>query len=283
VIRPRSINRFFFEIISWDLARVSELYRYHYNTFHGIEWGIKGHNRPWIIERGDWEPGMRFLDIGAGYSDLPAYLVNTFDLEGWVADDFGATSGEKMWSRWGDPRDLPKRYPDVKYVFKNIGMQSDEFPENYFDRVYSVSVLEHISPNSINSVLNHMALLLKPGGIMLHTMDIPFPRTINAPSLMQVAFFLARVFARRFLILVGAPGYKPYVYSVEGWAALLRRAFNLKGRLGGISTFQMVLDHDVLVEPPKVVYCLYPPKDEPKPYWRSCSLTFILRKIDELN
>ncbi len=112
-------------------------------------------------------------------------------------------------------------------------------------------------------------------------MDIPFPRMIDAPGLRQVVEFFIRVLARKLLILMRAPGHKPHIRSIEGWAALLRRVYKLKGRLDAISTFRMVLDHDVLVEPPEIVYCLYPPNNEPKPYWRSCSLTLIVRMVDE--
>lgn len=270
-----------FKVLAWKLARVSELFQFHQEGLYDAGWGIKGHNRPWIVAHGDWEPGMRFIDVGAGYSDLPAYLIDSFDMEGWVADDFGISTGEELWSRWGDPFELKDKYPKVRYVFRNLGHPSSDLPEGSFDRLYSVSVLEHIPLGQIVAVLNHMGRLLKPGGIMLHTVDIPYPRTIDRPGLWGVAAMIARLLARRVLIALRAPGNFPYIHSVEGWATLLRDNFRIEGVMRGISSVRMILDHDILVEPPEVVYRFYPPNDAPKTYWPAASLTFILRKISE--
>jgi SAM-dependent methyltransferase len=270
--------KFEFEVLAWDLARVSDVFRYQHEKFHAAGWGIKGHNRPWIIDNGQWRTGMRFLDVGAGYSDLAAHLAERFNMDGWVADDFGMNEGEGIWSRWGNPSELPQKYPGVNYVFHNLGQPTPELPEGSFDRIYSVSTLEHIPPEAINDVLLHMARLLKPGGLMLHTVDLPFPRTIDCSGPWNVAAMLARIGARQLLAAIGAPGHRPYIASIKGWSVLLKRLFCLKGRLKSISTMQMILDHNVLVEPPEVIYRYYPPNDTPKLYWRAASLTFILRK-----
>lgn len=268
-----------FEILLWDLARVTELFDYQQRKLHAADWGIKGHNRPWVIAQGCWQAGLRFLDVGAGFSDLPSYLARTYAAEAWVADDFGASAGEGIWSRWGDPSELPAKYPEVRYIFKNLGSQVGEIPEGFFDRVYSVSVLEHVDSDQIAAVLAHMAALLKPGGLLLNAVDIPFPRTIDRPGVGRAAGFLTRVAGRRFLTAIRTTGHTPYTRSIEGWARLLASVFDIHGALRGISTLQMVLSHDVLAEPPEVVYRFYPPNDSPKPYWRIASLLFILRKL----
>ena len=273
-------TNFHFEVLAWNLARVSELFQFHHEELHDVEWSIKGHNRPWIIKNGEWEPGLCFLDVGAGFSDLPAYLAEKFDLEGWVADDYGSSSGESMWSRWGDPKELPKKHSHIKYVFKNLGESYSPFPQAYFDRVYSVSVLEHIPKILLRSVIEHMAHVLKPGGLMLHTIDVPFPRTVNNPGIFPLVNCFARIIIRRALILIRAPGHNPYPFTVEGWSTLFDRIFHLHGSLRRISTLQMMLDQDVLIEPPEVVYSVYPPNNEPKPYWKAASLVFKLRKQD---
>lgn len=273
------MSRTAFEVLVWDLARVSELFSFHEQGMHDVAWGIKGHNRPWIAAHGEWAPGLRFLDVGAGFSDLASFLARTHGAEAWVADDFGASQGEQIWSRWGDPAEMPQKHPEVKYVFKNLGQDVPEIPEASFDRVYSVSVLEHVPPEKIAAVLKHMGKLLKPGGLLMCSIDIPFPRTVTRPGIGQVTLFLARVAGRRVLTWLGAWTGRPYTRSVEGWSHLLRRVFKIHGQMRGISTANMVLAHDVLTEPPEIVYRLYPPNDEPKPYWRIASLLLILRKL----
>lgn len=268
-----------FEVLLWDLARVTELFEFQHGELHDVDWGIKGHNRPWVVAQGRWERGLRFLDVGAGFSRLPSYLARTYAAEAWVADDFGASAGEGLWSRWGDPAELPSKYPEVRYIFKNLGQPIGEIPIGVFDRVYSVSVLEHVDNSRIAAVLEHMAVLLKPGGLLLNAVDIPFPRTIDRPGVAHVGSFLARVAGRRVLTAARAFGHTPNTRSIEGWARLLKDVFDIRGVMRGISTLQMVLSHDVLTEPPEVVYRFYPPNDSPKPYWRIASLLFILRKL----
>jgi len=273
-------NRFKFELMQWDVGRVSHVYQFISAGLHGADWGIKGHNHPWILTNGDWQPGMKVLDVGAGYSDLAAHLADQYDLEAWVADSFGMNDGDPLWSRWGAPDKLMEQNPQVNYVFKDLGSPVPELEPGSFDRVFSVSVLEHIHPQLIGDVLLHMASLLKPGGLMLHAVDFPFPRTVTQPGVGKSLAVFGRILLRHALIALGAPGHKPYMHTIEGWSKLLRSTFDIQGTFKGLSTSQIILDHDVLVEPPEIVYKFYPPNDKPKPYWRSASLLFILRLLD---
>lgn len=269
------------ELLEWDFARVSEAMEFNHQQINSAAWGIKGHNRPWIVARGGWEPGMRVLDVGAGYSDLAYHLMQTYDLEAWVADDYGAESDEPVWGRWGDPSELPSKFAGVHYVFKRLGDAVPELPPHQFDRVFSVSVLEHVPALQIEPVLDHMYRLLKPGGTMLHTVDLPFPRMIHGSDRAAVIRLWIRLAVRASLIRWGIAGYARHVQSVEGWSRLIRNRFDLVGKMSRLSTWQMVLDQDVLVEPPDVVYRFYPPNDQPKPYWRAASLKFVIRKSAE--
>ncbi len=60
--------------------------------------------------------------------------------------------------------------------FENITVvkgdaRSLPFPDNWFDRVFCISVLEHIPDNHIKGV-EEMIRVLKPGGMLLLTMDV---------------------------------------------------------------------------------------------------------------
>jgi len=62
--------------------------------------------------------------------------------------------------------------PHVKFVSGLLGANSKELPENYFDLVYSVSVMEHIPHESLRSVFEDTYRILRPGGIVSHSYDI---------------------------------------------------------------------------------------------------------------
>lgn len=269
------------KLLEWDFARVSESMDMNHRQVHGSDWGIKGHNRPWVLASGGWQPGMQVLDVGAGYSDLPYQLVQEHRVNAWVADDFGLESDEPLWQRWGDPKELASKFPGVQYVFKRLGKPVDELPEGYFDRVYSASVLEHVSADQIDDVLDHMYRLLRPGGLMLHTVDLPFPRTLSGSGAAATLAFLIRLSGRNLLARLGMFQYRRHLQSVEGWSRLIGRVFDLTTRVPRRTTWQMVLDQDVLVEPPEVEYSFYPPNDQPKPYWKVASLKMILQKPAE--
>ena len=118
------------------LAMVDDLFRYKsqgfkLKDFPGYthdQWGIKAHNRPWIEEAGDFAPAQKVIEVGGAYSLLAEYLAEKHDLEAWIGDDFGLTSKESLWSRWGNPADLPAAHPSVRYVFERFGAFSPEYP-----------------------------------------------------------------------------------------------------------------------------------------------------------
>ena len=45
-------------------------------------------------------------------------------------------------------------------------------PENSFDRVYSISVIEHIPPEEISSLMQEIRRILRPGGMAVMTIDL---------------------------------------------------------------------------------------------------------------
>ena len=256
-----------------SFATISQLFQYkkrglNLEPFPGYttdQWGIKAHNRPWIVEAGNFNQGQHIIEVGGAYSSLPKYLANTYQLEAWIGDDFGLNSGESIWSRWADPREHESNNPEVKYSFENFGSLSETHPSRYFDRVFSVSTLEHIPWNYRLQVLKDMNRTLAPGGRQLHTIDI---ETAN------VRHTLLQSFADRF------PSVGPLIpkqSEIKRWMSLLRESgIKIETEIPDI---RRLLNRETLVESPDVVYRFYPPKDMPKQYRPSASLLLI---IDDL-
>lgn len=65
-------------------------------------------------------------------------------------------------------------YPNVRFVTGLIGQNLSDLPDNYFDLVCSVSVLEHIPHEVLDAVFSDTYRILKPGGIVSHSYDISY-------------------------------------------------------------------------------------------------------------
>jgi SAM-dependent methyltransferase len=256
-----------------SLAKVTELFKYKesrsiYEIFPGYsydQWGIKAHNRPWIEENGQFKIGQKILEVGAGYSLFPKYLAKKYNIEAWVADDFGLNSDEPIWSRWGNPIEFTKKHPEVKYIFERFGSFSNKFPDRYFDRIFTVSTLEHIKDNSIAHVLKDINRCLKPGGKILHTIDI---------QVMPIKRLLIHAIGDKFNLLRQVT--KKFHSNIFFWM----NKFTTSGVIinTNIPNSIQLLDRQILVESPDVVFRFYPPNNFSKPYNPSASLLLIIEK-----
>ena len=254
-----------------SLASVEDLFRYKksgfkLDPFPGYtedQWGIKAHNRPWIEDAGKFSANQRIIEVGGAYSLLPQHLQSKYSLESWIGDDFGAEDGGDMWSRWGNPHELPKQYPDIKYVFQPFGCFSDSYPNNYFDRIFSVSTLEHIPIDKRLNVIKDMNRCLNDGGMQLHSIDISIPSIKRC--LINTFSDKVRVFSKLSEKLSS---------EICQWVRLFEESgIQLQC---SIPSALSLLDRAVLVESPDVVYRFYPPNDSPKSYEPAASLLVII-------
>jgi|GEM_PF-1035920 len=139
-------------------------------------WGLKGFGYGYIltnVAKISRDVPLRVLDVGGGYSTLGAELSDRFGTESWLADDFGVESNEPMWTVNFQREKLREKNKSIRYVFERLGdIRESSLPMNYFDVVYSVSALEHVPIQQWEAIFDHMVLLLKPNGLMIHTVDL---------------------------------------------------------------------------------------------------------------
>jgi len=259
------------EMTKASLATIDELFRFKalgfelppFPGYSANQWGIKAHNRPWIVEQGDWQRGQRVLEVGGAYSRLPEWLGTEFGVEPWIADDFGGSDSDDLWSRWGNPQELPAEHPTVNYVFENFGKRSPSFPDAHFDRIFTVSTLEHIPLSQRVGVLRDINRCTADGGRQLHSIDInvPSPAKIIAASVAEGAHLGALLRSR-------------YQDGMASWFNSFRRSgVKISARMP--STLQL-LDRNTLCEAPAVVYEYWPPKNQPKVYAPAASLLVVI-------
>ena len=107
--------------------------------------------------------GSKILEVGGGDSRILSFFQNTHEC--WNVDKFeGIGNG---------PIDVPN--VNYRIVIDYIGNFNEEIPDNYFDLVFSISVLEHVDLNNTgvwDNILSDIDRILKPGGYSLHCIDI---------------------------------------------------------------------------------------------------------------
>jgi len=261
-------------LTSSRFATVEELFRFKEHAFKlkkfpgyiKDQWGIKAHNRPWVERAGDFKKNQLIIEVGGGYSTLPEYLSKKYKLKAWVGDDFGIKTGDKIWSRWGNPKNYARKNRLVKYVFEPFGTFSKEYPSKYFDRIFSVSTLEHIDSCKIIDVFKDMNRCIKRGGMQVHSIDL---KTVSYRQCL-VNWLFDRI------PKVGT--YYPWLISeVKYWEETLKKS-GIKIAVKSPSPFEL-LDRSVLVEPPDIVYKFYPPTNKSKPYGPTASLLLIIKDL----
>ena len=129
---------------------------------------LKDCQRPWILKAilGSTPRPGRVLEIGAG-EPLVAAVLSKLGYEVWIVDPYdGSGNGPMQYEQFR------KRYPDLKFVRSQFQDHFDrDLPEQGFDCIYSISVLEHVPPEGLVRVFAGLKKFLNPSGITIHAVD----------------------------------------------------------------------------------------------------------------
>jgi SAM-dependent methyltransferase len=131
---------------------------------------------PWAFFTAELKPGMRVLDVGGGISGFQFVLAK----EGCAVTNVDPTA-RADYNSWSDPgfvnltaeqHAVVNRVmgTDVRLVAERI--QDAALEPGSFDRVFCLSVLEHVEPDESREMLAFAADLLRPGGQALLTVDL---------------------------------------------------------------------------------------------------------------
>ncbi len=132
---------------------------------------------PWAALESHLSPGLRVADVGCGQSPFPIYLKEAMgcDVTGFDPDyrmspgyvSFGVT--EEYVRKTG-----------INFVASDA--RQIDAPDASFDRVFCISVLEHL-PRKIDRAesMREMARILKPGGFLFITVDVNLKQRIVNP------------------------------------------------------------------------------------------------------
>jgi SAM-dependent methyltransferase len=104
--------------------------------------------------------GNTLAEIGAGHSRILPALVPQNDC--YAVDEYKGADG--------GPSALPE-IPGVNFVRAKLGFGPAPLKDNFFDAVFSVSVLEHVANTHLPQFFAECWRILKPGGLMVHLID----------------------------------------------------------------------------------------------------------------
>ena len=126
----------------------------------------------------------RILEIGGGISRILAHYGAHNMHECWNIDKFEGVGNGPNW--------LPERHK-YRIVQKYMGEFCEELPDEYFDFVFSSSVLEHVPDQEAvyKNIFEDIQRVLKPGGYSLHLLDFGYKAPAASPMPGMASYLFA--------------------------------------------------------------------------------------------
>lgn len=124
-----------------------------------------------LIERADIRDGQNILDLGCGFGGLSKYLLETFPKVNIIGINPSDVQTSHIRNKIINNSDIDSsRFRLIQTYFDDANELDIE--SNYFDRVISIGLLEHVT--NIASLQKNISQLLKPGGKCLHHCIVSF-------------------------------------------------------------------------------------------------------------
>lgn len=136
---------------------------------------------PFAILAADLKPGMKCADIGCGTTPFTPYLcevVNKENVTGFDPDYISDDNEDRHLSFGARKSHIDK----FGFTFRQNNFTKLDAPDNSFDRLFCISVLEHIEDPRVKQMgMQEMARILKPGGKLIVTFDTGIDLPLNPP------------------------------------------------------------------------------------------------------
>ncbi len=117
---------------------------------------------PWAIQNSDLVSTDRILNAGSGTDVLGFYLSKFGSVINLDNNPEVIEEGTKLIEK-GRIENLENKLGDICSI---------PYEDNYFDKVFCISVIEHMDSDVRNQGLKELLRVLKPGGILILTLDI---------------------------------------------------------------------------------------------------------------
>jgi 2-polyprenyl-3-methyl-5-hydroxy-6-metoxy-1,4-benzoquinol methylase len=131
---------------------------------------------PWAFFTACLQPGMRVLDIGGGISGFQFVLARqgcaVTNVDPTARADYNSWSEPGFVSLTAEQHAVVNQVMDTDVRLVADRIQDADLEPGSFDRVFCLSVLEHVEPDEARAMLASVAGLLRPGGQALLTVDL---------------------------------------------------------------------------------------------------------------
>ncbi len=141
--------------------------KYPNDLFATYQWGLKQAGTLYCIDKILKTESEVVLELGAGHTlffDQYFYSKASKSHEYWVIDSKGFYDLTTI-----ELTQISRK--NTKFVDNLLGNFDPKLPANYFDLVFSISVLEHTEGRFRKSVCQDMYRCLKTGGYIVHSLD----------------------------------------------------------------------------------------------------------------
>jgi phospholipid N-methyltransferase len=173
-----------YKLLAASYATIPELYEMYDQKLDGVIDNLnflKMFQRPWtmmqIVSNVDCLEGKKTLGVGDNLDILPSRIFAAkYKANAYVLDKIGDDENldKSRHNKNNTVEELEQTNPLVTYVHGLAGnYEEHKIQDATFDCIYSISVLEHVPKHEFIGVLNDLDRMLKPGGIQVHTIDIP--------------------------------------------------------------------------------------------------------------
>lgn len=128
---------------------------------------LKNGQRPWGVKAlvGTVPPPARLLEVGGGEPGMASFLDEIgYDIT--VIDPYDGSGRGPV-----EYETFQLQFPRVKLIREILRPAVKSLAGQQFDAIFSVSVLEHLSPQACDECFAGIKELLKPGGVSLHCFD----------------------------------------------------------------------------------------------------------------
>lgn len=143
-----------------------------------------------LIERADIQDDQIILDLGCGYGGLSKYLLETFPKIQITAINPSVVQTNHIKNELMQKENNfdSSRFTLIQDFFDDIG--ADIIENNYFDRVVSIGLLEHVT--NIDLLQKKISRVLKRGGKCIHHCIVAYdtlPNFLNSEDTLMGAYY----------------------------------------------------------------------------------------------
>lgn len=146
-----------------------------YHFSEDFQWNLKQMGSLFCLDIIKEHKFNKLLELGAGFN---IFFDRYFGqkTEYWMVDKDGHYNQPAMTAA----KHLRK---NTKHINALMGENSEMLSNNYFDILFSISAIEHIDKNEIQSVCDDMYRVLRSGGHCVHALDVHHHETQELGSL----------------------------------------------------------------------------------------------------